>query len=288
VIEGLPSLTALGVLGLRALSSLPGSPADHVGDRGLRMLVPGPIDRGLDVLGAVTARAPIVHGALRTLTVGLADHLALRTDAIDAELRRALGEGIPQVVLLGAGLDARGFRLEAMRAASLFEVDVASTQAVKRAWARSHRSLARAHHFVEVDFARDALDVRLRAAGFDPARPSVWLWEGVTMYLPPLATEATLRTIAALSPAGSRALVTYVTGEMVNAPLLALPAILAAFDVLGEPLIGRLEPDELAALATREGFAVTRDSGSRDWARAHYRARPSRWEITERLAVLAK
>jgi O-methyltransferase involved in polyketide biosynthesis len=108
------------------------------------------------------------------------------------------------------------------------------------------------------------------------------------MYLPPPATEATLRAIAALSPAGSRALVTYVTGEMVNAPLLALPAILAAFEVLGEPLIGRLEPDELAALASREGFAVARDSGSREWARAHYRARASRWEITERLAVLTK
>jgi methyltransferase (TIGR00027 family) len=288
VIEGAPSLTALGVLALRALSSLPGSPADHSGDRALRLLVPRPIDRGLDALGFVTAREPRLHAALRAVTAGLADHLALRTDAIDAELRASLARGLRQVVLLGAGLDARGYRLEELRDASFFEVDVPTTQATKRAWARTHRSAARTHRFVEVDFAKDALDARLLAAGLDPASPTLWLWEGVTMYLPRAAVSQTLATMARLSAPGSRALVTYVTGEMVNAPLLLLPAELAAFQALGEPLVGRMEPDEVVALSANAGFSVERDSGSQDWARAHYRARPSRWVITERLAVLAR
>ncbi len=288
MIAGAPSLTALGVLGLRALSSLPGSPSDHVGDRSLRLLVPPALDRGFEALGALTSRSPRVHAALRMLTAGLADHVALRTDAIDAEVRDALAQGLSQLVILGAGLDSRGYRLEALRDATVFEVDVASTQATKRSWARHHAPTSAAHHFVEVDFGKDALDERLLASGFDASRPSVWLWEGVTPYLPPAAIERTLSIIARLSAPSSRALVTYVTGEMVKAPLLLLPPVLAAFQLLGEPLLGRFEPEELAALAVREGFVVERDTGSPEWARVHYRARPSRWEITERLVVLSR
>jgi O-methyltransferase involved in polyketide biosynthesis len=132
------------------------------------------------------------------------------------------------------------------------------------------------------------LEARLLAEGFDPSRKSVWIWEGVTPYLPRAAIEATLHQVARLADEGSRVLVTYLTGEMVNAPTWLLPAVLVGFEMLGEPLRGRLEPDELAALGERESLRVIEDTGSRDWARAHYREAPSRIEITERLAVLER
>lgn len=286
--EGVPSLTALAVLSMRALSSLPGSPSDHVGDRGHRILVPGVVDRGLDALGLVTSRSPIAHRALRALTMGLADHVALRTDAIDRALTDAIAAGCTQLVILGAGLDARAFRMDVLRGLDVYEVDVKSTQAIKRRATRGRPLRARTHRFVEVDFERDSLEARLLAEGFDPDTKSVWIWEGVTPYLPRAAIEATLHHVARLADEGSRVLVTYLTGEMVNAPTLLLPAVLVGFEALGEPLRGRIEPDELAALASREGLRVTSDTGSRDWARAHYRERASRIEITERLAVLTR
>ncbi len=288
MIEGVPSLTALGVLTLRALSSLPGSPADHVGDRSQRVLVPAAFERGLEVMGAITARSPRAHDVLRMLTAGLADHVALRTDAIDTALRAAVAAGARQLVILGAGLDARAYRMRELAGLCVLEVDVASTQATKRRWARGRSPTSAGHRFVEVDFSKDALDERLLAEGFDASLPTVWIWEGVTPYLTRGAIEGTLATVARLSCRGSRLLMTYVTSEMVKAPLLLLPPVLAAFSLLGEPLLGRLEPEELAGLARREGLAVQSDTGSPDWARAHYRTRPSRWEITERLAILAR
>lgn len=288
MIEGVPSLTALGVLTLRALSSLPGSPADHVGDRSQRVLVPRAIDRGLDVLGSLTARSPRTHDALRALTAGLADHVALRTDAIDAASRTAVSAGASQLVILGAGLDARAYRMRELAPLAVLEVDIGSTQAIKRRWAHGRAPLSREHRFVEVDFGKDALDARLLEEGFDPSARTLWIWEGVTPYLPREAIEASLAVIARLSAPGSRALVTYVTGEMVKAPLVLLPPVLAAFSMLGEPLIGKLEPDELEGVAGKLGLTVLSDTGSPEWARTHYRARPSRWEITERLAVLAR
>jgi len=288
VIGGGPSLPALAGLTLRALSSLPGSPAEHVGDRSQRVLVPRAIDRGLDVVGTITSRSPRTHQTLRMLTAGLADHVALRTDAIDSALRAAITHGATQLVILGAGLDARAYRMRELTSLAVLEVDMASTQAVKRRWARGLCPTCRAHSFVEVDFARDALDVRLLAEGFDASAPTVWIWEGVTPYLARDAIEDTLAVVARLSSPGSRLLMTYATREMVKAPPVLLAPVLAAFSLLGEPLIGRLEPEELAALARREGLAVESDTGSPDWARAHYRARPSRWVITERLAVLTR
>ncbi|MFO0709723.1 MAG: SAM-dependent methyltransferase [Sandaracinus sp.] len=288
MLEGAPSLTALAVLSLRALSSLPGSPADHVGDRGHRLLLPGAMDRALDALGFVTSRSARTHRALRALTLGLADHVALRTDAIDRALTDAISGGARQLVILGAGLDGRAYRMDALRETAVFEVDVASTQAIKRRQGAIHVPRARRHRFVAVDFERDALEARLLAEGFDPAAPSVWIWEGVTPYLPHAAIEATLEQIGRLADAESRVIVTYVTGEMVKAPTLLLPALLVAFEVLGEPLRGRMEPEEFAALATREGFRVASDTASPDWAKVHYRERTTGLEITERLAVLVR
>jgi hypothetical protein len=60
------------------------------------------------------------------------------------------------------------------------------------------------------------------------------------------------------------------------------------FEILGEPLRGRYEPEDFAALAAREGFDLESDTGSPEWARAHYRERTSGLEITERLAVLVR
>lgn len=288
MLEGVPSLTALAVLSLRALSSLPGSPADHVGDRGHRLLLPGALDRALGALGVITSRSSRTHRALRAITLGLADHVALRTDAIDHALTRAVAEGARQLVILGAGLDARAYRMDVLRAVDVFEVDVKSTQAIKRRQAAIHPPRARRHRFVEVDFEKDALEARLLAEGFDPSRPSVWIWEGVTPYLPHAAIEATLHQLSRLAEAKSRVIVTYVTGEMVKAPTLLLPAVLVGFEILGEPLRGRYEPEDFAALAAREGFDLESDTGSPEWARAHYRERTSGLEITERLAVLVR
>src|SRR3954468_8118438 len=68
---------------------------------------------------------------LRRASLGMIDHLALRTGLIDRSLRQALTGGTRQVVLLGAGLDARAHRIEELRDATVFEVDHPSTQILK-------------------------------------------------------------------------------------------------------------------------------------------------------------
>ena len=91
--------------------------------------------------------------------------------------------GAPQVVILGAGLDGRAWRMPELRDVTVFEVDHPDSQREKAARAAALLRVAREVRFVPVDFTRDRLDEPLAAAGHDPARPTTWIWEGVVMYL---------------------------------------------------------------------------------------------------------
>ena len=101
-----------------------------------------------------------------------------------------------QVVVLGAGLDARAARL-AHEGVRFFEVDQPATQAEKLARiAQLPGYPEHAATYVTCDFEKDDFLDRLAKSGFDPSSPALVLWEGVTYYLPEPAVRATLRRIA--------------------------------------------------------------------------------------------
>ena len=99
-------------------------------------------------------------------------------------LDRAIASAGPieQLVILGAGLDTRAWRLDALAGATVFEVDHPSTQALKRQRAEGKPAKAREVRFVATDFHEDDMTQSLLAADYNPSRPAFWLWEGVTMY----------------------------------------------------------------------------------------------------------
>ncbi len=84
-------------------------------------------------------------------------------------LDRAIAESQPveQLVILGAGLDGRAYRLDCLSNATVFEVDQLNTQTIKRQCARDLTPRAREIRYVEMDLERDDLVERLSAAGHD-------------------------------------------------------------------------------------------------------------------------
>ncbi|MFO0681986.1 MAG: class I SAM-dependent methyltransferase [Sandaracinus sp.] len=294
--ERLPSLTAAAVSIYRSVASLPGSPVDFANDRGMRALMPGPAEAALSALGTITAREPRAHALASAGTLGLLPHVALRTAAIDLALRHERAtRGIPQLVLLGAGLDARAYRMPELSETRVFEVDFPSTQALKRARAASLAPRAKELRWAAIDFERDALGEVLARAGHDASVRTVWLWEGVTMYLVKEALEATLAVVRDRSTVGSSLLVTYATDELAafeaagarlaigQGPLA--PLVELGFGILGEPLRGRMSPARAKETLARFGLAVESDRGPADWAKTHWRGRAPRIVIGERLAI---
>ncbi len=216
-------------------------------------------------LARVAAGTPL-GALLRWGSLGLVDHVVLRTAAIDRRLRSLLERtDAGQLVVLGAGYDGRPWRLPCLRHVVVYEVDHPSTARAKRARAATRPTTAAGVRFVEVDFERDALAPALLRAGYEPQRPSLWLWEGVTMYLPPRAIAATLRRIGALASPGSHLLLSYAAPPLV-APWPRLdPLVRAALTALGEPLRGVMPPARMHGLLQEAGFTVREDSEEPQW-----------------------
>jgi methyltransferase (TIGR00027 family) len=193
------------------------------------------------------------------------DAIILRVAAIDAEIEAAVAAGCRQLVVLGAGLDTRAFRLDALAGVDVFEVDHPATQAYKRRAAGSLRPRAKSMTFVAVNFERDSLEEGLRAAGFRSHEPAAWAWEGVVMYLTDEAVRGTLADIARSSRQGSVLVINYHEPETGAASReRRLSQMLLSF--WREPQIGLRTRETMQAEVRRAGFDVVSDTPPSEWA----------------------
>lgn len=261
--EGQPSFTASAIAFWRGVAGIeePLLAPDPLAER----LVPAPYRQALALARLLPRASSTVLRLADRVARGRIRHMAFRTRAMDDVITTAVAAGVRQVVVLGAGLDARAWRLPVLREAIVFEVDHPATQVHKRArlaaLAPAVQPCAREVRFVGVDFERDSLVEHLAAAGHEHTQPTVFLCEGVIMYLTAEAADATLRALATLATEGSWLALSYciVPGRD--------PVTAAVLSLAGEPIRTRLDPPELAALLARHGFTVTSDAGDREWAR---------------------
>jgi methyltransferase (TIGR00027 family) len=135
---------------------------------------------------------------------GLITWVAVRTRFLDDVVTAACAGACRQVVIVGAGLDARAFRLNWPAGTRLWELDLPEVLAFKEMVVQAEGWVPRcARRTVEVDLAGD-WGRRLEAAGFDAGAPVVWLAEGLLSYLSAEARDSLISRAAALSTAGSR------------------------------------------------------------------------------------
>ena len=139
-----------------------------------------------------------VHATERVTLPGILPHYALRKQYLERVARNALQEGFRQVVVLGAGFDTLALRLHPeFPQVRFLEVDHPATQRDKRR-ALEMRGLPQPNlRFLAVDFMRQTLEVALSAcAEFDATADTLFLAEGVLMYLQQGDVELVFHTIA--------------------------------------------------------------------------------------------
>jgi methyltransferase (TIGR00027 family) len=142
----------------------------------------------------------------------LSDMMGIRSRFFDDYLRAAADAGIGQIVVLAAGLDTRAYRMSWPQSCQWFEIDQAHVLRFKhRVLAEQAATPTCQRHAVPADL-REQWTSTLCAAGFEPARPSAWLAEGLLQYLPSAAEERLLSDISQLSAPGSQLAVTHTDG----------------------------------------------------------------------------
>jgi len=110
--------------------------------------------------------------------------LAARTRFFDQQVLAASSGGIPQVVIVGAGYDDRALRFRSP-GVGFFELDHPGTQADKAARLRAMGAGpdSGGPTLAAADFRRDDVAAVLAASGHDARRPSLFICEGLLVYL---------------------------------------------------------------------------------------------------------
>src|SRR5262249_2512477 len=112
-----------------------------------------------------------------------------------------------------------------------------------------------------IDFMRESIRDRLLAGGFNPVKPALFLWEGVTNYLDDAAVGAVLDCVAALK---ARLVFTYIHADAVSGAFHApgLPALLRNLRRIGEPWTFGLKPEDLPDYLAAHGLRRRADLGA--------------------------
>jgi methyltransferase (TIGR00027 family) len=152
---------------------------------------------------------PIARLIERITIPGILLHYALRKKCISGLVRSALANGVTQVVILGAGFDSLSSELQReFPTAQFWEIDHPATQRHK---VRVCSEIgAERVHFIAVDLSTAGLDKKAFISnGFDPAKRTFWIAEGLLMYFPVEIVSSLIKTLSILSATGSELAFTF-------------------------------------------------------------------------------
>jgi methyltransferase (TIGR00027 family) len=223
-----------------------------------------PVDgRERFALASVAACAEVVTPRTVRIDQALAEALTSRRD----------DEAGPQVVILGAGLDARPWRLPILAGVLVLSVDHPASQEDARRRAAGLPAPACDLRHVPVDLATAPLAPAVLAGGLDPSRPTVWIWEGVIPYLEKAAVLATVQAMAGLSAPGSRLIANYQAPSLTASLGRRLSGLMARVSgvesvLADEPWRSAWTPASFADAVSRSGWTVTSDESLLDVAGA--------------------
>ena len=247
------SRTALWTTICRAMAHMETDPLRRGPDDLAALFIP-PVKRFLLKLAFIRRR---IH---KKLTPGVYAYLMARTRHYDALFAQALDARLPQIVILGAGYDTRALRFgDHLGSTRVFEVDQPATQAGKlEALRRACRVPPERLCFVPVDLRAELLHGALENAGYDAALDTLFLWEGVTMYLPRGAVEATLAVIRRYAGAKSTVAFDYFFKSVVEGRSHDYGAReqYEAVRSVGEPFKFGIEAGGIDAFLDQNGFQV--------------------------------
>ena len=258
---GRPSATALEMTAYRAIGAKHPDASIRNGDQLAERLL-GPEERAiLEQTGSQAVLAALAMDTERAwISLGnrgaLARAVHVRTRHIDDVLEESLRTGINQVVNMGAGLDSRAYRFDALRNARVFELDLPATQEYKKNRVRQILGSLPGHvTYVPIDFAKQDLAMVLDAAGYDLTIKTLFIWEGVTMDIPEAAVDATLRFVARNAAPGSRLVFDY----FLENALPSLRALQGRVAAVGEPFVFGIPGEDASAFVNQRGLRVATD-----------------------------
>jgi methyltransferase (TIGR00027 family) len=225
-----------------------------------KVLPPGTVDATAELLVASGVVKPTlvrwsrspkmvsVYQAFDWMMPGQFEAFGHRKAFCEQQVRKGIGIGVSQVLMLGAGYDTLGWRLaQEFTGVNFFEIDHPATAHLKSIGIKSMGQQDNIHLIVEDLGKQKLVDVLKDNESWDPSAKTVIIAEGLLMYLQQDAVRDLFNQCSTISGAGSRVVFTYI-GTSVDGRPDAGPwkgLVLWILKVFGEPWRWSISPHEL-------------------------------------------
>ena len=199
-----------------------------------------------------------------TSAVGLLGLQVCRTKYIDDILKKAINEGIKQIVILGTGFDTRAYRIPGINEIKVFEVDLPIILDKKQGIIRKCiGEIPNNVIFTPIDFNVQKLDEVLVAKDLEVSKPSLFIWEGVTQYITEEAITNTLKFISKNS-SGSRVVFTYILKSVIDGSsnIIDGEGLRNLFEAGNQPWHFGLNPSEVNDFIGKNNLRLIEDIGA--------------------------
>ena len=204
---------------------------------------------------------------------GLSSSIMARVRYFDDFVKKSIENGIEQLVVLGAGYDTRACRIDELKDIKVFEVDHPNTQSFKiQKIGEIFGSLPDHVVYVPVDFEKETLGQKLFDNGYDSSKKTLFIMEGLIMYIPPKAVAKTLLFIVENSGRGSQVIFDYYPESVVDGTckLEIGTNIRNHVAEQGEPLQFGIKEDEIEDFLMQFGFSKIQNVTSEDYKKAYF------------------
>ena len=257
--QGKPSMTDMGAAAFRAVESMKPSNERVCYDPYADIFLSLPL-RSIRKSRTLTR---IVLFYLDIKLPGIFNEIVARTRYIDDQVIRSINEGMTQLVIMGAGYDTRAHRIpkikEKMRP---FEIDHPMTQRLKiRRLNKLFGKMSDHVTYVPVDFEKQTMRNALNQSGYDSSQKTLFIWEGVSMYITPEAVDEALSFVVTYSGKGSGIIFNYCFQSLVDGKCTLFGAEKFRKYVMKkeEPILFGIEEGKAESFLKNRGFGHVKD-----------------------------
>jgi methyltransferase (TIGR00027 family) len=212
---------------------------------------------------------------------GLTNSIIARVKYFDITIQTAIDTGLEQLVILGAGYDTRAYRMKGLENIRVFEVDHPDTMSFKINKINEIFGKLLDHvTFISTDLEVDEIGHKLLEGGYDPSLKTLFIMEGLIMYLDYQVVDELLSFIVSNSGKGSAVAFDY--GRVDNVDIDEAKSINEFVNQEGDILkFGMIGP--VGVFLKERGFSNVRNMTEDDYKKAYFHGKNSDRRVSSML-----
>ncbi|MEL7671516.1 class I SAM-dependent methyltransferase [Methanobacterium sp.] len=207
------------------------------------------------------------------LVPGASNSIVARVRFFDDIVNSSINDGIEQLVILGAGYDTRAYRIEGLDKVKVFEIDHPATQSIKiEKITEIFGSLPDYVTYIPMDIELDKFSHQLLESGYNKSLKTLFIMEGLLMYLSHEIVDEILSFIVYNSGKGSAIIFDYIPLSVVDGTCKLEEGQNWRNGVMavGEPFLFGINNGEIQSFLVQRGFKNVRNITSEDYKKAYF------------------